>query len=369
MALRHTALEGYRWEMVRPNEPLLRREVDRFEWGPGEVVVRVVGCGLCHTDLGYLFDGVRPRHALPLALGHEIAGEVVAAHEDSRRWLGRAVVVPAVTPCGECDACRSGRGTICARQVMPGNDVHGGFASHVVVPARGLCPVDEPGALAGEPLGRAQVTLAELAVVADALSTPYQAVSRSNVGEHDLAVVIGLGGVGGFAAQIAACRGAAVVGIDVDSERLAALEPYGVELPIRVDGARGQDPREVKDLVLGFAREKRLPLTGWKVFECSGSRAGQELAWSLLVPDATLSVIGFTREKVEIRLSNLMALDATARGNWGCLPELYPGALALVLRGDVAIKPFVEVHPMGEIQEVVDAARAHRLKRRPVLAP
>ena len=62
----------------------------------------------------------------------------------TRRSSGVPVVVPAVLPCGECDLCRAGRRTICRRQVMPGNDRNGGFASHVVVPARFVCPVPEP---------------------------------------------------------------------------------------------------------------------------------------------------------------------------------------------------------------------------------
>jgi 6-hydroxycyclohex-1-ene-1-carbonyl-CoA dehydrogenase len=87
------------------------------------------------------------------------------------------------------------------------------------------------------------------------------------------------------------------------------------------------------------------------------------------VPGAHLSVVGFTQEKAELRLSMLMALDATARGNWGCQPELYPEALALVLEGAIAIKPFVEVRPMDEIQGILEDARHHRTRRRPVLIP
>ena len=357
---------GFRWEMRAPEETLVRREIDRFDLEDGQVLVRVAGCGLCHTDLGFLYGGVRPRHELPLALGHEISGQVVAAAAGLESWLGRAVIVPAVTPCGECDACRAGLGTICARQTMPGNDAHGGFASHVAVPARGLCAVDEPGAAEGARLGRAGVTLAQLSVVADAVSTPFQAVSRSGLVSGDLAIVVGLGGVGGFAAQIAKARGARVVGIDVDRRRLESLAPHGVRLPI---DASGKDPRAIKDEIQRFAKSEGIPGRGWRIFECSGTRAGQELAWNLLVPDAYLSVIGFTRDKVEVRLSSLMALDATARGNWGCLPELYPKALALVLDGVVAIEPFVEVHPMEEIRAVLEDARHHRLGRRAVLTP
>jgi 6-hydroxycyclohex-1-ene-1-carbonyl-CoA dehydrogenase len=91
----------------------------------------------------------------------------------------RAVIVPAVLPCGECDLCRRGLATICRAQKMPGNDIQGGFGSHIVVPARGLCPVDEAR------LAAAGLTLAQVSIVADALTTPYQAVRRAGVEPGD----------------------------------------------------------------------------------------------------------------------------------------------------------------------------------------
>ena len=73
--------------------------------------------------------------ALP-AGQHEISGTVVAAGAGFPELLGRHVVVPAVLPCGDCELCKAGRDNICQRQTMPGNDFNGGFASHLVVPAR-----------------------------------------------------------------------------------------------------------------------------------------------------------------------------------------------------------------------------------------
>ncbi len=109
--------------------------------------------------------------------------------------------------------------------------------------------------------------------------------------------------------------------------------------------------------------------TEWFIFECSGTAAGQLTAYGLLVHGATLSVVGFTMDKVEVRLSNLMAFDARAIGNWGCPPELYPAALDLVLDGKVAIKPFVETHPLDDINRVFAAAHRHEIKKRAVLVP
>ncbi|HEU5314795.1 MAG TPA: alcohol dehydrogenase catalytic domain-containing protein, partial [Chloroflexota bacterium] len=196
------------WQMRAVREPLVLGEWALGEPQPGQVVIRVAGCGVCHTDLGYLYDGVRTRHALPLTLGHEIAGVVEEAGSGADEWLGRSVVVPAVMPCGECDVCRAGRGAICRAQIFPGNDVHGGFGSHVLVPARGLCPV-EAGALA-----KSGVELADLAVLADAITTPYQAIARAAVGPGDVAIFVGVGGVGGFGVQIARALGAHVIALD-----------------------------------------------------------------------------------------------------------------------------------------------------------
>jgi 6-hydroxycyclohex-1-ene-1-carbonyl-CoA dehydrogenase len=360
------ATSGVRWEMRAGGEPLVRTEFELAPPGPGQAWVRVAGCGVCHTDLGFLYGGVQPRAGLPLTLGHEISGVVVAAAPGWEHLVERAVIVPAVTPCGECAACEAGHGTICARQVMPGNDLPGGFASHVLVPARGLCRVDVEGALEGLRIASSGCTLSELAVVADALTTPYQALRRAGVGPSDLAVVIGLGGVGGFAVQIARARGAVVAGFDVQPEPLERLAGYGLA---RGWNASGGDPRALRDELRAFARGLGIEEWRWKIFECSGTAAGQELAWSLLGPGAYLGVIGFTREKVALRLSNLMAFDAKAAGTWGCLPELYPEALGLVLDGCVAVAPFVELHPLDEIDDVLESARAHRLSRRPVLVP
>lgn len=357
---------GERWEMRAVGQPLVRVPFDLSAPGPGQALVRVVGCGVCHTDLGFLDDGVTTRAPLPLALGHEIAGEVLDAGAGFEHLVGRAVIVPAVTPCGECADCRAGHGSICPHQVMPGNDVQGGFATHVLVPARGLCPVDAPEALAGEVVGRSGCTLAELAVVADAFTTPYQALHRARVARGDVVVVVGLGGVGGFAVQIAAALGAHVVGLDVDALRLERLAGHGLAAGLDV---RALDERAARREVRALVRGLGLPERRWKILECSGAPAGQRLAFSLLVHGAYLSIVGFTPKAVEVRLSNLMAFDAKAAGNWGCVPELYPAALALVLEGRVAVKPFVQTFPLEEIETVLEDVRRHRASARPVLVP
>jgi 6-hydroxycyclohex-1-ene-1-carbonyl-CoA dehydrogenase len=157
-----------------------------------------------------------------------------------------------------------------------------------------------------------------------------------------------------------------VAALDVDQAKLDLMAKHGADLTVNVRQVSGKD---LKKLIQNFVKENSLPATGWKIFECSGTAAGQETAYGLLTFGATLSVVGFTMDKVELRLSNLMAFHARALGNWGCLTELYPAALDLVLDGKIALAPFVERHPLAEINRVFAAAHAHQLTRRAILVP
>jgi 6-hydroxycyclohex-1-ene-1-carbonyl-CoA dehydrogenase len=347
---------GFRLTAV--GQPLEEFDSQAKEPGVDEVVVEVAGCGLCHTDIGFAYDGVPTRHPLPLVLGHEIAGRVVAAGDQAGTWMGRAVIVPAVIPCGTCEACAAGKPAICRKQFMPGNDGDGGFSTHVTVPARGLCPVPEP-LLDG-------ITLDMLSVVADAVTTPYEAIIRAEVSGDDLVVIVGAGGIGGFGVQIAAAFGATVVAIDVDDDRLTLAMQHGAALALN---ARHLDLKGMKSSIRGLSREVGRGQVGLKVFEMSGTVAGQQTAFGLLDFGGYLGVVGYTTDRVEIRLSNLMALDATMRGNWGCSPERYPEALSLVLQRKIALEPYIERHPLSELPVLFEAVHQHGLRRRAIVLP
>jgi len=342
--------------LTAAGQPLALMDVPTPTPGADEALVRVAGCGVCHTDIGFWKDGVPTNHGLPITLGHEISGVATDTGPAHRALIGREVIVPAVMPCGACDLCRAGRGNACRRQKMPGNDMDGGFAEFVAVPARGLCAVKE----------RPGYALAELSVIADAVSTPYQAVVRSGLEPGDLAIVVGVGGVGGYAVQIAAALGARVVAIDVDDARLAQIAEHGAGLTIN---SATTEFKALRKRIQSQAESWGCPAHGWKIFECSGSPAGQQTAWGCLTYAATLVVIGFTLAKSELRLSNLMAFDATAQGTWGCLPELYPAALALVTAGRITLKPFIERHPMSRGADILQQVADHALMRRAVLEP
>jgi len=149
-------------------------------------------------------------------------------------------------------------------------------------------------------------------------------------------------------------------------ERLDTLSGFGVRLALRPDQL---DAKALKQALREFAKQNGVPSFRHKIFETSGTTAGQATAFNLLGPGGYLGVVGFTPKSVELRLSNLMAFDATAQGNWGCLPEHYPAVLELVLAGKVALHPFVERRPLASINETFEDVRAGRGSGRVVLVP
>jgi 6-hydroxycyclohex-1-ene-1-carbonyl-CoA dehydrogenase len=345
----------YQWQMTELNKEFTLAEKPFPEIKEGEALIKIAGCGVCHTDLSFWHQGVRTKHALPLTLGHEISGVVIGGPQE---WLNKKVIIPAVLPCGECELCKRGRSNICRNQLMPGNDFDGGFASHVVVPAKYLCHVPEKVLQ--------KYSLQQLCVIADAISTPYQVVKKSEIEKGDLAIVIGVGGVGIYGAQIAKIFGAKVVALDVNDEKLAIAKNHGIDATINI---KGLDAAAVKEKVKAIVRELKAPSVCWKIFEMSGTKAGQEMAFSLLTFASTLSVVGFTMDKVEVRLSNLMAFDAKLIGTWGCKPELYPEVVDLVANDLLKIDQFVETFPLSKINEVFKNTLEHKYTKRSVLVP
>ncbi len=356
------------WQMVQPTTrdretgevtpgELRRAEVDVPELAPGEVLVEVAGCGVCHTDLSYFYLGVPTVNDPPLTLGHEIAGTVVAGDD---ALVGREVIIPAVMPCGECDMCRAGRGNRCLAQKMPGNSwgAWGGFASHIPVPSRDLCVVES----------REGFELAELAVVADAVTTPYQAARRARLEAGQPVVITGVGGgVGTYMLQVARALGASpIIGIDVDEAKLERALAYGCD---HVIDARDKDARAVKGEFKALSKEIGLPRWGLKIFEVSGVAPGQRIALELLGFCGTLVVVGYTPARTEYMLSKLMAFDAEIIGTWGCLPEYYTDVLAMVLDGRIDLKPFIQLRPMSTIAEAFHEGHHDPPLQRIILTP
>jgi 6-hydroxycyclohex-1-ene-1-carbonyl-CoA dehydrogenase len=356
------------WQMVQPTSKdketgevtpgkLEKTEIPVPELAPGDVLVEVAGCGVCHTDLGYFYDGVPTVSTPPLTLGHEISGTVVAGDE---KWIGKEVIIPAVMPCRKCILCKTGRGNRCLDQKMPGNSLglYGGFSSHIPVPSIDLCAVKD----------RAGIPLSHFAVIADAATTPYQAAKRADLQPGDNVVVVGItGGVGQYVGQITKALGAkTVIGIARNKEKLERALKFGADFCIN---STDKDARAASKEFRGYCKENRLPNTGWKIFEVTGVKTGQEIALALLGFTGKLIVVGFGLAKTEYAIGRLMAFDADIIGTWGCLPEYYPIVLDMVLTGKINMEEFVVTRPMSTIAETFAEAHKTPPMKRIVLTP
>src|SRR3972149_1961451 len=336
------------WQMVQPTAKnkdtgevipgkLAKASIPVPTLGPGDVLVKVAGCGVCHTDLGYFYDAVPTVSKPPLTLGHEISGTVAAGDE---KWIGKEVIIPAVMPCPPCLLCKTGRGNRGLAQKMPGIGLgaYGGFSSHIPVPSVDLCEVKNRGNL----------PLSHLAVVADAATTPYQAAKRADLQSGDHVIGVGItGGDGQYMGQIAKALGAKIViGIARNQEKLERSLQFGAEFVIN---STDKDANAISKEFRELCKSKNLPNFGWKIFEVTGVKGGQEIALSLLGFTGKLIVVGFGLAKTEYAIGRLMAFDAEVIGSWGCLPEYYPVVMDMILSGKVQIGPFVETRSMSTI--------------------
>jgi len=356
------------WQMVQPTTidretkkvtpgKIEKTELPVPELKAGQALVEVAGCGVCHTDLGYFYDGVPTVSKPPLTLGHEISGTVVAGEQE---WVGKEVVIPAVMPCRKCILCKTGRGNRCLAQKMPGNSLgpYGGFSSHIPVPSVDLCEVKNRG----------KIPLAHLAVVADAATTPYQAAKRADFQPGDNVVVIGItGGVGQYMGQTVKALGAnTVVGIARNQAKLDRALKYGTDFVIN---STDKDARAVSQEFKNLCKANGLPSFGWKIFEVTGAGGGQEIALSLLSFVGKLVVVGFGLAKAEFMFGKLMAFDAEIIGTWGCLPEYYPIVLDMIVKKKIDIDAFVQTRPMSTIVETFEEAHKESPDKRIVLIP
>jgi 6-hydroxycyclohex-1-ene-1-carbonyl-CoA dehydrogenase len=170
--------------------------------------------------------------------------------------------------------------------------------------------------------------------------------------------------VGGFVVQIASALGARVLACDIIEERLKLISAHGAEATINLTNL---DPKELRKQARAFA--KGVPTLKLKIFECSGSAPGQTTAYGLMERGATMLQVGYTPNPINVRLSNLMAFDATVHGTWGCPPEVYPGVLRLIEEGKVKLDPFIGYGPMSKVNDYLADMAAHKLERRMVMDP
>ncbi|MGH7635768.1 MAG: zinc-binding dehydrogenase [Gemmatimonadaceae bacterium] len=222
--------------------------------------------------------------------------------------------------CGHCRYCRAGRENLCDSLVMLGNNVDGGYAEFVVVPAAELVRVPK------------NLSLTDACVIADAVSTPYHAVTRrARVRAGEAVAVVGCGGVGLNVVQCATVAGGRVIAIDLNEDRLAVARRLGAVATVNPKSFERLD-KHIRQLTDGGVDV---------AFEAIGNPATMRTAYGLLRRGGRLCVIGYSSEDVTLSAAKLMYHELDVIGSLGCGAGEYPEIIALVEAGRLQLGPVV----------------------------
>ncbi|WP_194411004.1 alcohol dehydrogenase AdhP [Microbacterium cremeum] len=199
--------------------------------GPGQVLVRLEACGLCHTDIHAMRGDWPVKAHLPLVPGHEGVGIIEQLGDGvTSRTVGQRVAMPWLGyACGECRYCVDGRENLCEQQFNNGYGVDGGYAEYMLAEARFAVPVPD----GVTPMDAAPLTCAGV--------TTYAAIKNARITPGETVAVFGVGGLGHLAVQYARLVGAKVIAVDVTDEKLALATALGAD---HVVNARTDDPVE-----------------------------------------------------------------------------------------------------------------------------
>jgi propanol-preferring alcohol dehydrogenase len=319
--------------------------------GPGAILLRVAGAGLCHSDLHLMHwpPGTLP-YDLPFTLGHEVAGTVVELGPGADGVaVGDAALVYGPWGCGVCRRCSRGEEHLCerpgrARGCGLGRD--GGLAEYVVVPSsRLLVALGDLDPVTAAPL-------------ADAALTPYHAIRRAlpHLEPGASAVVIGVGGLGHVAVQLLCALSAArVVAVDVRAEALATALHAGADAALIADDSIDAELRRA--VGAGGAG---------LVIDCVGSDATLALAGAVAAPGGHVAIVGMAGGAFPMRRGGVPMETSVVISNWGTRAELAE-VVALARAGVIALE--VEQVPLSDVVAAYGRLERGEVRGRVVAVP
>lgn len=213
-------------QLIEIGQPLQMRDVAQPVPGAGEILVKVLAAGICHSDAHYR-AGTSGVGFLPITPGHEIAGVVeVTGPGVTGVATGDRVAIHYLFTCGQCDYCIAGLEQFCRSGKMVGKHANGGYAEFVIAPARNAIRVPD------------SVSSTAAAIMMCSTATAFHALNKARVSAGDTVAIFGAGGLGVSAIQLAhACGATEVFAIDIDADKLKAAERYGARPINPVDGA------------------------------------------------------------------------------------------------------------------------------------
>ena len=317
-----------------PGGAISVEEVPVPEPDAGEALIEVRYCGICGTDLHDGVDGWAPPGTIG---GHEWAGTVVVGvGEPDTPEVGSVVTGLLVSPCGECDLCRGGRGSLCRHRPSPGLErPRGAFAEYVAVPADRLVTV--PDGL--DPRS---------AAFAEPLAVALHAIDRADLDDGCRAMVFGAGPIG--AAVVAGLRARGVdelIVVEPDRGRAALAEQLGADV-VHSD-----------DLTVPAMPDDLSPLAADAVFECSGVRVAVEAAQAQAARAGTLVLVGTGLDQPALDTNRLILQELVVTGAFTYSDGGLTEAVDLLAAGRIPTDLLIEDGAVG-LEDLADAMRRLR---------
>lgn len=307
------------------------------EPGPGEVLVKVAFCGICHSDVS-LINGTLPAQRPVVTQGHEASGTIAKLGPDVTGWSeGDRVIVAAGRPCGTCPNCRRGDGAHCLMMQLMAFAYDGAWAEYTVALAAGLTRVPD------------NVPLEQAAILADAVSTPYGAVVHTGtVGIGESVGVWGVGGIGTHIVQLARLVGAApIIAIDINPVvRDRALE-------LGADHAFDSRDPDLKARIDEVTGGRKLDVA----FDAVGLKVTFEQALDCLTVGGRLVAVGMSAESPTIGPTSMFGLtQKKVLGHLGYENTDIETLARLVSLGRLDLSRSISrIIPLEDVQAGIDA--------------
>jgi propanol-preferring alcohol dehydrogenase len=324
-------------------KPLALEEVPVPTPGPGQVLIRVMASGVCHTDLHAAKGDWPVKPKLPFIPGHEGVGYVAALGPGVTSLKeGDRVGVPWLhSACGECEYCLTGWETLCPHQQNTGYSVDGGFAEYVLAPAAyvGRIP-DKLDFISAAPILCAGVTT-------------YKGIKETDTRPGQWIVISGIGGLGHVAVQYAKAMGLHVAAVDIADEKLALARQLGADLTVN---AATQDAATVIQREIGGAHGVLVTAVSVPAFQQALGMARR---------GGTVSLVGLPPGEFPTPIFDVVLKRITIRGSIvGTRTDLQE---ALDFAAEGAVKPTVELQPLDAINTVFERLEKGDVNGRVVL--
>ena len=305
---------------IQISEPSVMKVIDIAEpqMGDDEVLLKMKYVGFCGSDLS-TFRGGNPMVKMPVVPGHEVGAEIVSVGKNVPEGLksGMTVTVNPYTNCGKCASCRNGRVNACQHNETLGVQRWGAMREYLVLPWEKVIP--------------AGLLTPRTCALVEPMSVGFHAVSRAQVTDIDVVMVIGCGMVGMGAVVRSAQRGATVVAVDIDDEKLVLARQMGASYTIN---SKTEDIHaRLLEMTSGFGPDV--------VIEAVGSAPTYQLAVDEVAFTGRVICIGYAKTEVSFQTKYFVQKELDIRGSRNAQPSDFRAVIHYLERGTCPVDQLI----------------------------